>query len=140
MSNSIYYVSDWLYKKVRPRDAIVTIGHVYDPRSSVQSLKTQVRSKLRLTEYTADVTTQETDCRYKHHIKSIQNYQTIVCRRATLRAVKYASAIEYGGMGFTKFEAHYTQDNDETYESPPVNSDIGVRIIKANDTTLEYTL
>lgn len=99
-----------------------------------------MRSKLRLTEYTADITTQETDCRYVHHIKSLQNYQTIVCRRATLRAVKYAPAIEHGGMGFTKFEAYEKQDNDETYESPPVHSDIGVRIIKANDTNLEYTI
>lgn len=77
-SNAQYYISNTLFAKIKQGDVIASIGHIYDPRSSLGSIGLQVRQdKFVMTEYTAKVQTVSTLDTYAHVTDTLLNYCSV---------------------------------------------------------------
>lgn len=64
LCNSSYYCTKEIAKLMRVGDTIVAIGHQYDHTAPWQSISFHISDKIRLTEYTVDVTVHATGDRY----------------------------------------------------------------------------
>jgi len=130
MSNVVYYISNSLVNWVQVQDSILSIAHIYDPQSSLQTLKSQSFATIHMTEYDMTIQTQHLQDTYSHPTTSLQNYSTYVNGNKTIVKSARSDFTEHESLELARFDVKDTERYYRTTKAKSLMSSVSKTIVR----------